>query len=65
MLWAYGFELPKAKAPSELLERVREEWEGSMQMINVFLSDITPAAAMKELMALTEDQCMRGKEGGA
>ena len=60
-----GLALAKAKTPSELLERVREyeismqerakeEWEGSMQNMDVFLSDSAPAAAvekMKELMA--------------
>ena len=60
-----GLALAKAKTTSELLERVREyesamqerakeEWEGSMQNMDVFLSDSAPAAAvekMKELMA--------------
>jgi len=60
-----GLALAKAKAPSELLERVREyesamqerakgEWEGSMQNMGVFLSDSAPASAvekMKKLMA--------------
>jgi 2-polyprenyl-6-methoxyphenol hydroxylase-like FAD-dependent oxidoreductase len=60
-----GLALAKAKAPSELLERVREyenamqerargEWEVSMQNMDVFLSDGAPAAAvekMKQLMA--------------
>jgi 2-polyprenyl-6-methoxyphenol hydroxylase-like FAD-dependent oxidoreductase len=60
-----GLALVKAKTPSELLERVREyesamqerakeEWEGSMQNMDVFLSDSAPTAAvekMKELMA--------------
>jgi 2-polyprenyl-6-methoxyphenol hydroxylase-like FAD-dependent oxidoreductase len=60
-----GLALSKAKTPSELVGRVREyesamqerakgEWEGSMQNMDVFLSDSAPAAAvekMKELMA--------------
>jgi 2-polyprenyl-6-methoxyphenol hydroxylase-like FAD-dependent oxidoreductase len=60
-----GLALAKAKTPSELLDQVREyesamqerakgEWEGSMQNMDVFLSDSAPAAAvekMKELMA--------------
>ena len=60
-----GLALAKAKAPSELLqcvreyesamqERAKEEWEGSMQNMDIFLSDSAPAAAvekMKELMA--------------
>ena len=60
-----GLALAKGKTPSELLERVREyesailerakgECEGSMQNMDVFLSDSAPAPAvekMKELMA--------------
>jgi 2-polyprenyl-6-methoxyphenol hydroxylase-like FAD-dependent oxidoreductase len=60
-----GLVLAKAKTPSELLERVREyesamqkrakeDWEMSMQNMDVFLSDRAPDAAvekMKELMA--------------
>jgi len=60
-----GLALAKAKTPAELAERVRgyekamqerakEEWEMSMQNMDVFLSDSAPAAAvekMKELMA--------------
>jgi 2-polyprenyl-6-methoxyphenol hydroxylase-like FAD-dependent oxidoreductase len=60
-----GLALAKAKTPYELLERVREyestmqerakeEWEGSMQNMDVFLSESAPASAvekMKELMA--------------
>ncbi|KAF8492579.1 monooxygenase [Russula emetica] len=60
-----GLALAEAKAPSELLERVREyesamqerakeDWEVSMQNMDVFLSDSAPAAAvekMKELKA--------------
>jgi 2-polyprenyl-6-methoxyphenol hydroxylase-like FAD-dependent oxidoreductase len=60
-----GLALAKAKTPSELLERVREyesamqerakeDWEASMQNMDIFLSDKAPAAAvekMKEFMA--------------
>jgi 2-polyprenyl-6-methoxyphenol hydroxylase-like FAD-dependent oxidoreductase len=60
-----GLALAKAKTPADLAERVRgyekamqerakEEWEMSMQNMDVFLSDSAPAAAvkkMKELMA--------------
>ena len=60
-----GLALAKAKTPYELLERVRDyesamqeraeqEWEVSMQNMDVFLSDSAPAAAvekMKELIA--------------
>ena len=60
-----GLALVKAKSPAELAEQVREyekamqerakeEWEMSMQNMDIFLSDSAPAAAvekMKELMA--------------
>ncbi|KAI0000204.1 hypothetical protein BJV74DRAFT_766978 [Russula compacta] len=60
-----GLALAKVKTPAELTEhvrqyetamqeRARDEWEKSMQNMNVFLSDSAPASAvekMKELMA--------------
>jgi hypothetical protein len=39
---------------SAMQERAKEEWEGSMQNMDAFLSDSAPAAAVekiKELMA--------------